>query len=278
MTLYDTFIDIIYTTYCVFYKMVFDFYTWNVLHMIHEIKYCLNDSHIIAKYSIRDDSANEQKRLDDIVNEINTCFTKHDNKSVIMCLQEVSGDLLNKIKNTLNCAIYSYQVARIPKDITKSNVYIDNSENIVILVSHDLNNTFWPPMPIQFQDSGKAALVVRLEHYTIVSIHVPFGDDGVCALKNLFNQITLLKPIIIAGDFNKEQNRLLEDFKNIQVFDCLRQSTTDLSYTYKRPNKTSVIDHVFVFDVADRLTIKSNNVIDEDKDLSDHLIVHVEFN
>jgi len=242
--------------------------------MLHEIKYCYNDSHVITKYGIRNDIINEQKRLDDIIVELELCLNSSD--KVIICMQEVCGDLLDKIKNKLNCGIYNYQLPRIPQ-ITKVPVspYTNNTENLVVLVSNDLKNKIVTIENVQFEDNGKAALIVKFNDFTIINLHLPISIKGTKALKQLCKYIEHDKCIIMTGDFNKKYNLLLNDFKEHGIIPYMKSSTAINTYTYKRIIngdcfKFEIIDHVFVFG---NMSIVKENVTD--KEYSDHSLLSV---
>ncbi|AYV75902.1 MAG: hypothetical protein Terrestrivirus3_171 [Terrestrivirus sp.] len=249
-------------------------YSWNVLHMLHEIKYCYDDSHVITKYGIRNDIMNEQKRLNDIIVELELCLNSSD--KVIICMQEVCGDLLDKIKNKLNCVVHNYQVPRVPK-ITGVLVspYTNNSENLVVLVSNDLKNKIVAVENIQFEDNGKASLIVKFDDFTVINLHLPISINGTNALKQLCKYIEKDNCVIMTGDFNKKYNLLLNDFKEHGIIRYMKSSTTTDTYTYKRiinsdRFKFEIIDHVFVFG---NMSIVKENVTD--KEYSDHSLLSV---
>jgi hypothetical protein len=245
-------------------------YSWNVLHIIHELNHAIDSSPVLRKYP------QEQTRLDDIVNTISKLIKS----DTIFCLQEVPCDLLDTLGHKLkDCAILGYRYSRIPKlkNPKLINPYDEPAEHLVTIIHNDLLNNHEPTTnTVQYADAGKAALLVDLPTVTIINTHVPaaMGTKGrINAFKQLHkfmvdNKIT---NYILAGDMNASDIEIktdlpFEDYKMAPLKGPTRKGENNKTIAYSK------LDHIVV---SKGINI-SSAVVHSDNDggdMSDHFIV-----
>lgn len=257
------------------------FYSWNVLHIGHEIKYNNDTSFILDKYP------NEKDRIKAIKLKIQSVLNKD---LVVISLQEVPGDLLNELW-WLDVDLYYYKLPRKPS--LYKDTYTDNDEYLVTLI-YDKDNIEQRCLPsyyhtdfIQYQDPGKAALIIHAHKYdlTFINTHFPLKYD--------INPFTLLKTYIkhynhciIMGDFNCSNDSLLKDIESYSLRNKLKLYTNpSKSYTYKNINKQTLkfyyktIDHILIFsnglNITRNLTRNFTNSLSYcyDDNISDHSLL-----
>jgi exonuclease III len=178
--------------------------SWNILHIVHEIKFVGKESIPISAFNIYDKRSNEKQRMNAILNTINEHLNASTTEPIVICLQEVPGDYLTELNKLKDVNVISYQYPRMPslKSGMGASPYTDISEHIVTLVK----NTSIEALPVvQFDDPGKACLAVRIGDVTINNVHMPFGDEH---LSKALKQINTEGKQIICGDFNSSPDRL----------------------------------------------------------------------
>lgn len=184
--------------------------TWNILHIIHEIKFVGRESIPITAFDIYDNRSNERNRMASIVNTVKEYINGHDGP-VVICLQEVPGDYVVEFNKIENIKLYSYKYSRLPslKSGLGSSPYSDISEHLVTIVKGCNDTT---PLPVvQFTDPGKACLPVKVNDFTVCNVHMPFGNTelntAIMRLKTSLITSTDNK-YIVCGDFNTSPDRL----------------------------------------------------------------------
>jgi hypothetical protein len=175
--------------------------SWNLLHMIHEIKYAHDTSPVIARYSINEKWSNEKMRLNDIIKTLGELLSKYSTIECFVCLQEVAGDLIPMLRKMLDSHadsiltskplmhIHTYSRKPHVRERQGESLYTDSNESLVTIhcdpriISVDkatgLENTekcllsddrvLWIPCPI---DAGKGALTVATASgLNVINVH-----------------------------------------------------------------------------------------------------------
>jgi hypothetical protein len=252
----------------------FKLYSWNVLHIIHELNYALDCSFVLDKWL-----NNENGRLNQIAKIIVKYASQE--KSVI-CLQECPGDLL-QILNAMNRGEYiinNYQYGRTPKlkNHLATNPYVDITEHLVTIVGRNINVD--DTQIVQFDDPGKASLIINVnvgtQNILIANIHCPFGSSRNVAFNKLLVEIGTNR-FIIVGDLNSEQWELELMFdKTIYKFSNIKEPTR-IAKSIKKTKKGNEI--IVRETILDHL-IGSTDVkflkpfVEKNKfDLSDHFLI-----
>lgn len=179
--------------------------SWNILHIMHEIKFVGKESIPISAFDIYDNRANEKIRMNAILATINKYLTASETDPVVVCLQEVPGDYLTELNKLEHVTVVSYKYPRTPslKSGMGANPYTDINEYLVTLV-RNVTPTALPV--VQFEDPGKASMAVTVNGVTIHNVHMPFGDAH---LSKALSQIDVSSgKHIICGDFNSAPNYL----------------------------------------------------------------------
>lgn len=243
--------------------------TWNVLHRYHEENHN-PDSEILKKYHYESDRINATIKL------IDKTLNQHDN--VILCLQEVSGDLMEAINNKFHSffAIIQFKYERVPQKKNKGfNIYKNPKEYLIILISKSFrvhNNK-----KVKYTTPGKGALIIFLDELIIVNTHltIPKADKGDLEQKVLKYLLPKYKlPIVVAGDFNRSREKTINDLKSAKIHNE-RIEISDASalnkFTY--PVKKVNLDQIIGIDIA----IGAIDIIDSES-TSDHNILLAKIN
>ena len=255
--------------------MTIKIYSLNTLHIVHEINYNSSSSFILNKYR------NEQDRINDICTKIKSLLL---DDFLIICLQEVSGDLLVellkicKLMNN-NLTIYYYKIPRIPK--CKYNIYNNNNEYLVTMVYDNLEkNNFYTEF-IQYPDPGKSALIIFINKLDIccINTHLPINNyNDQYYLEFLKYYINNYKNCLIIGDWNKSRFNIIQDLKKYNIYDKLSNCSIVKNYTYKKLNNDKyfyrIIDHVFLFN--SNFSIDNSKTKTFDDEISDHSLLLTE--
>ncbi len=223
-------------------------FSWNILHIMHEINYVGPESLVITTYP------NEQDRFIAIVKLILDEYNNHE--QIVINLQEVSGDYLNKFKELFGKNVFYHTYDRIPtfKNAFQPKVYDDSSESLVTIV-RGLNVV--DTNVINFE-KGKSALVLNFDNDTTVyNVHMPFKWANSV-------KIETDKYVYVTGDFNCDDSEVLSQYPTCYVF------KNDFKTFITRRNGVTITekyDHI--------LSNKnvSNNVHVTKTDLSDHFPV-----
>jgi hypothetical protein len=217
-------------------------FSWNVLHIIHEWNFVGEDSLVIRKYG------DESARLELILAFIKNIYDT--NTSCIINLQEVPGDLLDKLIVLFNSNIYYHTYDRLPKLKKEGDIYLNKTESLVSIVKnvHYISSNFVS------LGTGKGYLHLNVYAFSvylnILNVHMPFKYSNVLNLE--------LENLFICGDFNCSSS------ESCIIFDKCNSIPND-KYTFiswrDMSVKTDILDHVLT---------KSSDLID----LSKPLIIH----
>jgi hypothetical protein len=170
--------------------------SWNTLHIMYEKKYN-PDSKILITYK------NETHRLTDIVKTIKNNLSDSGDEETIICLQECSLDLVYLLKLNF-CKTH---------DIFTLN--INDDEYLITLTPHHMHFTDENFPITEYINMANGYLFVSNDNYRIINCHM-FPQyycqnyDALSVLKNLSH----VKKLIIAGDFNEKYQRVSKALNN----------------------------------------------------------------
>lgn len=250
--------------------------TWNTLHRYHEEKY-VPKSKVLSAYP------SESQRIKDQLKMIKKISKK--NKNIIICLQEVSGDLLDQIElhYSDNYIIHHYKHNRTPKKVIKKH-YKDEGEYLVTMISTSFTmNTEINIDFKQFEKKGKALLSsILFDKFIIINAHISAFREGE---KELIDQVynafmkqyiecDILSNIILCGDFNRTLFETLSIFDKNNIYNklsCFVDLNTIKPYTL--PSKYKSIDNIIGFG---KITFDNAKILDV-KNISDHNILLTDF-
>ena len=243
-------------------------YSWNVLHMIHEINYS-EESLVLERYKITDNCKNEQYRLNDIFKTILN-ITEQD---TVVCLQEVPGDLLARLNQIPNVKIFAYKYPREPR-IKSSNIklYEDKCEYLVTIIHEKAGTNITQCETIQFDYAGKACQITKINQLYILNVHIPFvklqRND---ALNQIFSFLINKTDYVIIGDMNmsasdlkQECLSLNQDVNIIEMEGPTRKERKNGKLEYR------TIDHA----ITNKKTL--DRTVYENEDMSDHFMIFIE--
>jgi hypothetical protein len=250
--------------------------TWNTLHRYHEERY-VPESTILNSYP------NEGDRIADQIQYIKEITANN----VIICLQEVPGDLLESLEQKFSRTHYivNYQHNRIPKPVKDDDggQYRDPREYLVTLVPKSMVVGGNISTAIsQFKNPGKALLALLFDKFIIINCHISAfkqGEDDL--IEKTYNSFIRkyikdgeITNIILCGDFNKTISDTLivldkgNIFKKLSCFVDL-----NLLRPYTIPSRDKSVDNIIGFGnikFYDPMVIDVNNT-------SDHNIVITKF-
>jgi endonuclease/exonuclease/phosphatase family metal-dependent hydrolase len=260
--------------------------SWNVLHIIHELNYASGSSAVLDKYMIETNPLNETNRLQAIYQVIIKALSP----TTIMCLQEVPEDLSILFDQEKDYVKYVYMYKRVPRlkiNLENHNnspsevigkVYTNNGESLVIIVHKSMIRDNTTTHCVQFDDPGKACLVLKINDLFIMNVHMPIiRDNGFsnaikCMVKFLNNFDKNMKYIIV-GDMNTSSSIVtqilgtyMDDFNVILYHGMSRK--------FRKFGKTmySQLDHIIVSNDIQY----SNFVVYPNVDMSDHMMISVD--
>jgi endonuclease/exonuclease/phosphatase family metal-dependent hydrolase len=246
-------------------------YSWNVLHIIHELNHASNSSHILNKYKDKEDT-----RLFDMLSIISKYLV--DTNSII-CLQEVPSEFTNMLEtyiktNSLKFDVHTYTYPRNPilKNQKLKDPYNLLGENLVTILPQEYKVKH--KETLQFEDKGKACLVLSTSYFAILNVHMPFGKQSQIAISMIEDCLSnkLKQEFILCGDFNKEFKYLKADLKGYYL------SKTYIT-KFDKPtrkcleNKETKYSNLDFFVVSPKIKICDSKVLDQD-DISDHYPIH----
>jgi endonuclease/exonuclease/phosphatase family metal-dependent hydrolase len=228
-------------------------YSWNILHIIHEIKHVGNISAVINQYKILNNFGNENNRQKDIINNLKL-FLETDEPTII-CLQEVPNDYLEELKTIPNIKIFEYKYSRLPTlpSQYKNSPYKNNSEFLVILTKNIENPHSFDV--IRFSDPGKACISIKVDETNYCNVHMPFKDDEFQNSLELVVKKFINEKTVICGDFNKTHfwiNKLLSNIKisnNLgilaeNIFQLVENNTTThITINKDKTENKKIYDH-----------------------------------
>jgi hypothetical protein len=213
--------------------MEVELFSWNLLHIMHEINYVGYSSLVLKAYP------DESDRLKRIVEYIKNVYDS--NERVVINLQEVPGDYLEELTNLFQDNICKYTYPRVPK--FKSD--LSNHEPVYKVPTESLVSIYKGVQLVGFNateyESGKAGLSLdcvlsnsQPKNFTVINVHMPwewknnltFDEKQVC---------------FILGDCNKDANGTKKMFLNCEVL-----PNDKVTWTSWRNNsvQTGILDHV----------------------------------
>ena len=255
----------------------FKLYSWNVLHIVHELNYAFDCSFVLDLWL-----NNENERLNQLAKII---VKRASYENAVVCLQECSGELLKMLyeMNTHNdYSIHKYKYGRNPhlKNYLATNPYPSNNctEYLVTLVGKNIsvNNT----SVVQFTNTGKASLMLNInigeKHVLIANIHCPFGSSRNIAFEQLLEEINMHNFVII-GDLNSEMWELKKIFcdDNLYNFSNIKRPTRIAKFIKKTKKgdeiilRESTLDHM----IGSKNITFCKIVVEPNNSLSDHLLI-----
>lgn len=198
--------------------------TWNVLHRIHAQNW--DEAEVLAAFP------DESARLDTILRRIEGWMAS----SPVTCvaLQEVSGDLLARLRARFPEAVHAFQYEELPQLRTPGPApLVDPSQHLVTLLAG--GSAAWGE---DFTASGGYGfLCVARGDLRVVNTHVRFGPPGDPQLRRLA-EVAGDGPVALCGDFNRSAASAHEGLGPAFELVSARE-VVDL------PRRTG-IDHVFV--------------------------------
>jgi len=224
----------------------------------------------------------ELLRIEDIV-EI---LKKELKTNTVICLQEVSGDLFEELTRQNFCAIFHKEMDDVPSihvddhlgRLIFKTIYQNCKEYQVVLVSNDLKDRVKSSRTILFTaDDSKGAVVVEFDDFVVVGTHIPWNDaKRVQSLKQIFEDVSFVKPFIVAGDYNREHDKLVKDLVDVPLRFASKVNVHTFQIIRDGVVENELIDHVLVF-CKDELNLQNSVSVREDDKVSDHRLVSVEF-
>lgn len=173
---------------------------WNTLVREYEQKY-KPDSNILKIYP------DENSRVEFIVKIIKECLKDHDQNNIIVCLQEVSDKLLEKIQSgfsSLNILYYK----------------IKENENLVLLSSYESELILG-----ESNDAVRGVLVAKIKDFYIINTHiVPQRYANVDTMAYISSLRKYGDKIYVCGDFNEAYTKVRE--KLFRYYTCPRYGKT----------------------------------------------------
>lgn len=275
--------------------------SWNVLHGIWEFHYCLNQSPVFDKYKIWninrplnldygysinnfliDTKIKEQMRMQDILKKILLELDEF----TILCLQEVSGDLLELLKINLKDKYNLYYCQhfdepRINNEQVKKmlilymntfKLYENNNEYLVTIVPKNIYTK--EPVQKSYNITGhnhKSYLLVEIDKLCVINVHLPDypidREPFNIIMNELFNKI-ISQNFIITGDFNSTPIQLENSVKKSGILVHPSKEDTRKGLCNNKL-ETSCIDH---FITSNNIKVSDMKVHDNE-DVSDHQMI-----
>lgn len=198
--------------------------TWNVLHRIHAENW--DEAAVLAAFP------DEAVRLDAILRRIEAWMSASPDTCV--ALQEVSGDLLARLRARFPEAVHAFQYEELPRLRTPGpDPLMDPSQHLV---------TLWTGATTlggeDFSDGGGYGfLVVQRGALRVVNTHVRFGPPGGPQVARL-REVAGPGSTVVCGDFNRGEASALED-----LGPGYEAASAHRSVDFERREG---IDHVFV--------------------------------
>mmetsp|Transcript_20133 Transcript_20133/g.39913 ORF Transcript_20133/g.39913 Transcript_20133/m.39913 type:complete len:335 (+) Transcript_20133:59-1063(+) len=264
-------------------------YSWNVLHRVHAQNYRIPE---VQKWP------DEPKRLEHVTGLILT-YLRSCQQPCVICLQEVSGDVLKALKSALatskNILVFEHQHRRIPRfwRPNPQNEHVVEREEYIVSITKNCLGAQKTAGFTYRTDAGKSLLGIKFQ------VPVPARDGSEIEQKHSCESVVLLNThlrhggspldedhrddqlrqlvqvretaqgssrvhVLAAGDFNSNVSGLPPEFM------CSVRSRGDFSLSRLRTRGTEDIDQVFSFSSAAQIV--NSRVIDVGL-LSDHNLV-----
>lgn len=165
--------------------------TWNVLHRVHAVNW---SEAPIERFP------DERARIAAIADRIGSWL---DGDVDAVCLQEVSGDLLARIRDAVGdrVQIFDHCFTRVPAFHDGRHAELDDPrEHLVILVSGE--DARFAGSSTFDTDPGKGYVGVAIGDLLLVCTHVSSKERGPAQLEALADVTKDAPRVVIAGDFN----------------------------------------------------------------------------
>ena len=270
--------------------------SWNVLHIVHELHHVPDASPVLDQYMIKDDYANEQKRLKDIVIVLEGILRDHRLMECFVCLQEVPGDLIPMLQEMLdstmkpssngNAILYQQAYSRRPRLRNGKNeaLYRDMNEYLVTIHYQPTGQSAtnaprisWTPCPV---DQGKGALGLTLSSgLTILNIHVPYDYRAADALLAHLPWPTKESRFLMVGDMNRGSGSMAKAMEKVTrhpVHCVASEKNTRVGMNEKGVRRYMNIDYFVVSPALLTSVVSRVKVIDDIGDISDHFPILLE--
>lgn len=205
--------------------------TWNVLHRVHAVNW---QEPVIASWP------KESARLGSIADVINTF------EADVVCLQEVSGDMLQMLRDVVEGEIFATAYPRVPA-YRKAHVgdLRELAEYLVTITKSPARLVGAEAFPA---DGGKGFQRVELSSgETILCTHVSYGDKRPVQLARLAEEARAAPGLcVICGDFNADRQTCLAELGDDFVAGAWSPVMLPTRPRADDATKSQDIDHVFV--------------------------------
>lgn len=254
----------------------------NALYINHESWFIGQSSPVLLAYSgngIKDNipsrqttnivPTKENDRIKDLVIKCNELLNT--SEQIIICLQEVSGDLFMELKEIQNVEIDACCHLREPKAEHWQHQYSDPKEYLVI-IAKNFKGKLLSVDNIRFNDEGKAVQVVQIDNLVTMNCHLPWGNNQISqeVIDKVFKKITTYPNpnIVFCGDTNRNLDTMIQEIK---LGGIDRYSFHDHSeVTFPQGDKS--IDHIVAFSN----TKIGPYIYQNPGPITDHIIVRAE--
>lgn len=204
--------------------------TWNVLHGIHAVNW---SEPALERFPV------EAERLQAIATRVASFFA---NGADVVCLQEVSGDLLALLRAQVGVTALSHQYPRVPSLRKTAPQPLQAPEELLVTLVRDGDARVLEAETFK-NDAGKGALSITFgDGVTVLNTHVTFGDQRVEQLRLV--QALTTRRCVVAGDFNAAPGLVHEAFGAGFTITAIPEDTPTRLAT--RSQKGLIIDHVLV--------------------------------
>lgn len=243
-------------------------YSWNLLHILHEIKHASANSKVLTYYNILSNRMNEKQRQTEIISKLKSFLST--SEPIIICLQEVPFDYYQELNQLEDITIYNYSYPRIPS-CSGTSPYLNNSELLLIITK---NIETGKSKITRFADPGKACLSIQIGETIYCNVHMPFKDEEFKSALELVLRDNKGEKLVICGDFNKTAfwiTKILSQIKTDQSFKLVENNlTTHITMNKDGTENKKIYDH---FLQSGFETINSFQV--EPLESSDHFPINI---
>eukprot|EP01012_Entosiphon_sulcatum_P067131 TRINITY_DN96670_c0_g1_i1.p1 TRINITY_DN96670_c0_g1~~TRINITY_DN96670_c0_g1_i1.p1 ORF type:complete len:280 (+),score=43.91 TRINITY_DN96670_c0_g1_i1:35-874(+) len=217
--------------------------TWNVLHRVHAEK----DPELC--HMTLDRYPKEVKRIADIVTLVEDQFVQG---SRVVCLQEVSGELLSALRERLGkrVTIFDHQHQRIPEqpeDTTKQAILKDPTEYLVVLTDFPAAEA----VTAHPFTNNKGVLGVRVQsNLCVYNVHASPKRAGEKQIRHELMQLLVLpflaknkqNQVVVAGDLGMELERVFGAVGELAF--CTGEDLSEYLQEGKHTCQDKDVDHI----------------------------------
>ena len=202
--------------------------TWNVLHRIHAVNW---------HEPVIDAHPDEDARIAAIVARVATLAD-------IVCLQEVSGDLVQALSAAFRDRIVEWhRYPRVPRLFRSGVLPVREPAEYLVTIArlpmrHAGGGTF-------ATDPGKGYLVVAADDLAVINTHVSYGERHAAQCAELAEVARTYPRVAIVGDFNAERDVCLAALDGFVAADPVAPALPTRPRTTPS-TKAQTIDHVLV--------------------------------